>query len=220
MSHAFVEGGLWGSAAPPWESWNCDLFLRLHATAASPHWLITLAAWLTEAPLFVALGLTALQLLRRRDLGGGIRVALAFAIALLAETLVSALAFHPRPFAAGLGPAWVEHAANNSMPSTHVALTLIMALVLILRRQRGSGLVLLGLGVVLAWARIYVGIHWPADMIGAAISACVSVMIAEGFARLGERFLPNHRQKPAASPKVVKRRASLASQLSDMTQDR
>lgn len=175
------------------ENWNTELFLRLHATAQSPHWLIATATWLTEAPLLAALILTAWQLYRSRDLDGAIRVAIACAIALLIEAAISTFAFHPRPFAAGFGPAWVEHAANNSMPSTHVTLTCIMAITLALRRRFRTAVVLAVLALVLAWARIYVGIHWPADMLGALTSACVAVAVAAGLFHLGKRLLAYRR---------------------------
>ena len=188
---------------PLWEAWNKALYLRLHATATSPHWLITAAAWLSEAPLFVALGLTAWRLVHRRDTEGAIRTMVAFGIALATEALVSALAFHPRPFAAGLGPAWVEHAANNSMPSTHVTLVWIMALTLALRCQRRVSLVLFLLGITLAWARIYVGIHWPADMVGAAFSAGISVLLAAVLLRLTRSLLGRRRGATGPRPHRV-----------------
>lgn len=164
-----------------WEPWNVALFQRMHATASSPPALIAVAAVLAEWPLFVAAGLTGWQLLRRRDRLGMVRGIAAGGVAILIEALVSALAYHPRPFAAGFGPAWVVHSANNSMPSTHVTLALVMAIVLAMRRQRWTSAVVVGLAVMLAWARVYVGIHWPADMVGAALSAVVSVALVCGL---------------------------------------
>ena len=150
-----------------WEPWNVAVFQCMHATAASPTALIAVAVVLAEWPLFVAVGLTGWQLLRRRDRIGVIRAIAACVVAILIEALVSAFAFNPRPFAAGFGPAWVMHEANNSMPSTHVTLTLVMAITLAMRKQRWASAVVVVLAVVLAWARVYVGIHWPADMVGA-----------------------------------------------------
>ena len=170
-----------------WEPWNVAVFQHMHATAGSPHWLIAVAAVLAEWPLVVAAGLTGWLLWRKRDGVGLARLVVACGAALLIEALVSLLAFHPRPFAAGFGPAWVTHAADNSMPSTHVTLAAIMAIALALRQQRRAATVVLGLAAMLTWARIYVGIHWPADMLGAVVSAGISTIIATGLVRL----LPN-----------------------------
>lgn len=164
-----------------WEPWNEALFQRMHATAASPHLLIAVASVLAEWPLVVAAGLTGWLLWRRRDRLGFIRLVAACGVALLIETLVSLLAFHPRPFAAGFGPAWIAHAANNSMPSTHVTLALIMGILLAMRKHRRASAVVLVLATALAWARIYVGVHWPADMVGAVLSAIASVSLIRGM---------------------------------------
>lgn len=182
-----------------WEQWNIALFLALRATANSPHELVATAVVLTELPLLVALVLAAWQLLRSHDGVGALRVALACAIALAIEALVSAVAFHPRPFAAGFGPAWVAHAANNSMPSTHATLAWAMALTIALRGHYRTGVALFVLGGLLAWARIYVGIHWPADMVGAAVSAGLSVALAWLLQRVGLAILIRHRQADQAA---------------------
>ena len=184
--------------------------MHLHATAGAPSTLIALAALLAEWPLFVALALTAWQLWRRRDGVGAVRLMIAFGIAIVIEALIGAFSSHPRPFAAGFGPAWMSHAVNNSMPSTHVTLTWIMAIALALRKQRVMSIVLFALGGVLAWARIYVGIHWPADMVGAAVSACLSVALAYAIARAGLSMLYRYRRGarhrfPPASPEAGRR---------------
>lgn len=157
--------------------WNVALFEYLHASDASPRWLIASAAVLAEAPLYAALALAAWTLLRTRDRRGALQLASGTFLALVIEAAISRWAFHPRPFAAGMGHAWMMHAANNSMPSTHVTLAWVAALVLFTRRRPATGTILVILGAVLAWARIYVGIHWPADMLGAALSAVVCASI-------------------------------------------
>lgn len=191
-----------------WEPWNVALFQHLHATSSSPRLLIAVAAILAEWPLFVAAGLTGWLLLRQRDRLGIVRLIAAGGVALLIESLVSMFAFHPRPFAAGFGPAWVAHSANNSMPSTHVTLAVVMAIVLAMRRHPRASAVVVALAVTLAWARIYVGIHWPADMVGAALSAIVSVAlvygleygISTGMRLRRKRTVTRHPQEPPTRP--------------------
>lgn len=171
-----------------WEHWNVLLFNHIHATGSSPHLLIAAAAWLAELPLYLAILYSAWKLVSLRDTGLAIRLLIACVCAILIEHLVSTHAYHPRPFAAGYGPAWVFHDANNSMPSTHATLAWTLAAGFALRKHFRSSAVLLLLGGVMAWARIYVGIHWPADMAGAALSAALSTAVGYGahamFARL------------------------------------
>jgi undecaprenyl-diphosphatase len=175
--------------------WNITLFLQMHATVDSPHGLIAVASWLAVAPLFAAFALSAWRLFRRRDVPAVTRMVIAFAIAFGIEAVISQVAFHPRPLAAGFGPAFVAHAANNSMPSTHVTLALIMAITFALRRDLWTSAALFVLAILMAWARVYVGIHWPADMLGAVISACVSVVVASGLCRLARSVLAGRRNR-------------------------
>lgn len=45
------------------------------------------------------------------------------------------------------------------------------------RRPRWAGLLLAVLGLPVAWARIYLGVHFPLDMLGAAIAAALSAWL-------------------------------------------
>lgn len=167
-----------GHAPALWTQWNVDLFVHMHATAASPHLLVAVAVVLAQWPLYAALGIAAWQCWRHRDGIGAAQIIGAWLIANRIEALVDAVAFHARPFAAGFGPAFMAHAADNSMPSSHVALGSVLAIVLALRRRRLSSALVAALTVAMAWARVYVGIHWPADMAGALLTAAVSVAVA------------------------------------------
>jgi undecaprenyl-diphosphatase len=171
-------------AATPWAQWNVALFLHMHATTASPPWLIALAVILARWALCAALAVAAWRLLHHRNGAGALRVAGAWLVSNRIEALVGAFAFHPRPFAAGYGPAWMAHAANNSMPSSHATLGLILVAVLVGQKDYRCGAAVAVLTAMLAWARIYVGIHWPADMAGAMMSAAVSMGVVYAVERM------------------------------------
>jgi undecaprenyl-diphosphatase len=189
-----------------WERWNIDIFEHIHATTTSSPLLITLAAWLAELPLFVALALTVCQIVRKRDGSTAARLVLASGCALLIEALMSTCAYHPRPFAAGFGPAWVMHAANNSMPSTHTTLVWTMAIIMAVQQQWCMSAALVALGCALAWARVYVGIHWPADMVGAAVSAGFSSGASYWLQRNSTRLFSHMRGPRSAGEKMPRRR--------------
>lgn len=162
-------------APRPWDHWNIGLFLDLHATTSSPHWLIATAIVLAKWPLYVALGITIWQCWRHRDGRCALQIVAAWLICNRIEAWISAVAFHARPFAAGYGPAFMAHAANNSMPSSHVMTGVVLAVILALHQRRWSSVLVAALTIAVAWARVYVGVHWPADMVGALLVAGVSV---------------------------------------------
>ncbi|MBE0612883.1 MAG: undecaprenyl-diphosphatase [Burkholderiales bacterium] len=94
---------------------------------------------------------------------------------LLINQLIALVWYHPRPFELGIGQTLMSHALDSSFPSDH--LTVIWAVAFsLLRRERtrlaGGALVFLGLPV--AWARIYLGVHFPLDILGAALVALCS----------------------------------------------
>lgn len=70
-----------------------------------------------------------------------------------------------RPFAQALVPGYVLHSADGSMPSTHASVMFFIAFCFMARgRLRRIGWLLGLLAVATAWSRIYVGLHFPADI--------------------------------------------------------
>ena len=99
-------------------------------------------------------------------------------IGMLLSQLIGLVWQHPRPFMIGLGHNFVPHAADSSFPSDHLTLLWTVAFSFIChRRVRVIGLMFALMGLPVAWARIYVGVHFPLDMLGAAVVAVVSAGI-------------------------------------------
>jgi len=163
------------------ESWNVALFEWLRAAPDAPHLCVQLGKLMSELPIYLAAVLLLIYLVRHRVGQTGIAFAIALLSSRLAESLIKAFAYHSRPFAAGFGPALLEHAANNSMPSSHATFVWTAATVMALYRQWKMAGVLAGLGILVAWARIYVGIHWPFDMVGSAVVAASCALIGKGL---------------------------------------
>jgi undecaprenyl-diphosphatase len=65
----------------------------------------------------------------------------------------------------------MAHAADSSFPSDHGTVFASVALTLLLARVWRHGALALIAGVATAWARVFVGVHFPLDMIGAIIVA-------------------------------------------------
>lgn len=82
--------------------------------------------------------------------------------------------YHARPFVQGIGHTYLEHAASSSFPSNHGTIMFTVACTLAFNKSeaiRKIGFVLVMPAVIVAWARVFVGVHWPLDMVGAVIMA-------------------------------------------------
>jgi undecaprenyl-diphosphatase len=105
-------------------------------------------------------------------------------VGLSLSMLIGMLWQHPRPFMLGLGTNFLEHAADSSFPSDHLTLQWSVAFSFLLHPSlRRSGLILSLLGLPMAWARVYLGVHFPLDMLGAALVAALSAGLCLGSAK-------------------------------------
>ena len=162
------------------EHLNQALFLLIHAGKSTPGIAVVAARVLAQDLVWIVpAGLVAGWL---RSSAATRQVLLAAALAgltgLLVNQLIGAAWYHPRPFASGYGPALIVHAADSSFPSDHLTLIWAVAFSLLLHRQtRLAGWTLILLGVPVAWARVYLGLHFPLDILGAALVALSSTWL-------------------------------------------
>lgn len=109
-----------------------------------------------------------------------VRALLAALLAFTISKMIGLIWFHPRPFMVGIGQTFLHHAPDSSFPSDHATGMFSVALALALcqlREARRFGLALLGLGIVVAWSRVFLGVHWPLDMIAAFVVSAVAAVL-------------------------------------------
>ncbi|MGS0741250.1 phosphatase PAP2 family protein [Glaciimonas sp. GG7] len=159
------------------EQLNQALFLLINAPAHPDPLILTIAIicaqqliWLV--PIVVLVGwLRGSEQIRKCML----QATVAGIIGMVLNQLISLLWEHPRPFVIGLGNNFVTHAPDSSFPSDHLTLLLAVAFSFLLHpRLRVIGLLFTLMGLPVAWARMYVGVHFPLDMLGAVVVAAVS----------------------------------------------
>lgn len=110
-------------------------------------------------------------------------------VAIAAHFLANAIN-SPRPFMVGLSPAHIGHGVRGSMPSAHASVMFAVALIFCLRPAlRVAGLGMLAIAVVTGWARIYVGVHFPFDILGGVALALGITAVFWVALRLTQRFL-------------------------------
>lgn len=176
------------------EAWNLYLFSLLNA---GPH----LAGWQLQLAVFAANGLIFLVplVLVARWLWGPpeqratlLMVFAAIALALAANLLISLAWYHPRPFMVPVGHTYLAHVPDSSFPSDHGTVMFTTALVFLVRRgTRALGAMFLPLAAIVAWARIYLGVHFPLDMLGALfIAIWMTAVIVSQEERLVRHIQP------------------------------
>lgn len=167
------------------ETFNRAIFLRINATPDTPHWLTELgllianyAIWIVPVAL-VCMWLTAGS--ERREIA--VRASLVGFVALGINQLIGMTWYHPRPFVIGLGHTPLTHAPDSSFPSDHVTLLTAISLTFLYSGKRSLGVFVLAVDIAVAWSRVFVGVHFPLDMVGAAGVAWMTYVLSSAFWR-------------------------------------
>ncbi|MGH7920774.1 MAG: phosphatase PAP2 family protein [Candidatus Dormibacteraceae bacterium] len=143
--------------------------------------MVAAAAWSEPAfvAVFVIWFLVGMIRTSHREQLGAITALLGAGGALVINVILSHLYFHPRPFVAhpGVVHLLLNHARDNSFPSDHTAGAFGVAVVVVAYHRRLGVLALLGAAWV-GYARVYVGDHYPLDvLVGAADGIVAAVLL-------------------------------------------
>jgi undecaprenyl-diphosphatase len=119
-------------------------------------------------------------------------------VAVAVAAVIGRLYFEPRPFVSDSSTKLlINHSPDNSFPSDHASVAFAIAgAILVWRHRLGAGLLLIAM--ILSFARVYVGVHWPTDIMAAALiglgvgtaTALAVPLLATPQCRLS-RFLPH-----------------------------
>ncbi|OIR00375.1 putative undecaprenyl-diphosphatase YbjG [mine drainage metagenome] len=155
------------------EAANRALFLHINGGGDTPRWLVNIAIGIADGLIYlIPILLLALWLWGGRTHRGlALKACLVTLAALGANQMIGALCWHPRPFMLGLGHAWLQHAADSSFPSDHMTVFAAIALTLLCGGALGLAAAVGAAGLAVAWARVFLGVHFPLDMAGAVLVA-------------------------------------------------
>ncbi|AEW44662.1 undecaprenyl pyrophosphate phosphatase [Serratia symbiotica str. 'Cinara cedri'] len=175
------------------EQLNYLLFSWINANLAPSKWLITIATFLARDTIFIVplllISLWAFgpqsKLLLQREVVTKTIIALLFTM--ITSAAIGKLLPHQRPFAAGIGYCFLAHKPDTSFPSNHGAAIFTIALAFLFWYRIWLSGILISIAIGIAWSRVYLGIHWPLDMLasfflglnGCLITQCVWTLFGD-----------------------------------------
>jgi undecaprenyl-diphosphatase len=152
---------------------NLSLFSWINASPEASNTSIHFAIFIANDLLYCMILLFAWFWLRGNyDTKKQILKAFIFtSIAILISQCISHVYYHPRPFVMEVGRTLIYHAPNGSFPSDHMLIFSSIAFSYLFSAQRKLGISLLVMAWLVAWSRVYLGVHFPLDMLGAFLLA-------------------------------------------------
>ncbi|BET96336.1 undecaprenyl-diphosphate phosphatase [Xenorhabdus taiwanensis] len=177
------------------EQLNHNLFTFINATPDSPPAMISLAIFIAKYCVFIypiTLVICWLWGKERAITSQRIVVSkscIAFVFGMATSYIIGVAVPHARPFVEGFGYNFLYHAPTESFPSNHGTAVFTFALAFIFWHRIWSGLSLMVIACAIAWSRIYVGVHWPIDMIGAFLVSLLGCAFSQIFWRQYGEYL-------------------------------
>jgi len=134
-------------------------------------------------PYVFALALIALWLTRRprNELGAFLAGASALIALGIGQVIGKALP-RPRPYLSHTVHQLIPPSLDTSFPSDHAILGFSVA-VMVWRYNRRAGVALLVLAALMAFARVFVGAHYPIDVLGGAVLGALTSVALDAFSR-------------------------------------
>ncbi|ASB87065.1 undecaprenyl-diphosphatase [Bacillus sonorensis] len=167
---------------------NYELFNAIHSLSHHSNILDSFMIFVTEKAIY----LYALMLLAIWLFGGSsykksvLQAGFTGILGLAANYLITLIYYEPRPFVAHHVDVLIHHAADASFPSDHTTGALAISIAFWLCHRR-LGSLMIAFGLLTGFSRIWVGHHYPVDVLG---SILVSVLVSLIVLRFSKYLTP------------------------------
>jgi undecaprenyl-diphosphatase len=142
---------------------------------------------------FAVLAVLCGRELMARQFDRVVKIGAALALAVVLSRIAAALLSEQRPFTThpDLHPL-VTHDPGQSFPSDHALAAFAIAFAVGAFLSVRWGALLLAVALLIGFARVYIGVHYPGDIVGSALIALLAVAVVDLVSRTAPftRFSP------------------------------
>lgn len=185
------------------------IFLVFNASRTAPEWVTALArAASTDLPEAVFAGmLGAAFFMRARQRQDLLAVLATLLVAWIGSRLIQHAIHLDRPFALGIGTAWLHRAPTAGFPSTHASIAFAFAVSVGLRtRVLPIAAMALALATLVAWSRLCLGLHFPSQVLaGAALGGACAWGVHAAQQAVAQHIRQNASPSPHGRPLTPRR---------------
>jgi len=178
---------------------NYHLFELINAAAGQNDQVDDVFEWAAVWLIYVLGAAAAVPLLGglRRARPAVVRVAAVLGVAFVTGQLLAAVSTEVRPFQTHSVHQLIPHDPGPSLPSDHATAAFAVAFAVGAFLSWRWGVALSVLAVVIGFARIWTGVHYPADVLVGALVAAGAVSVVDAGGRAYDRWA--RRRPPSAA---------------------
>jgi undecaprenyl-diphosphatase len=164
------------------EEINQSLFLKLNSLVGINHWIDSFGILFAEYMpiLFILVEFYLFFFLKKKNIA--IFAFMTMVLGLGINQIIGLLYFHNRPFIDGLGHTILNHVPENSFPSDHTTFMFTIAIYLYMKLENkiiGESLFILSF--IGGLSRVFVGVHYPFDIVGSIFISLIAFIIINKF---------------------------------------
>lgn len=180
---------------------NYQLFRDINGLSGNPlvDTLMKDAAKYLIFGVFAVVAVLCLVRLWRREWRPVVATAATLALTFVLGLLGAALYAEQRPFTTHKVHLLVAHAAGQSFPSDHATAAFGVALAVWVFLSWRWGVLLFLAALLIGFARVYDGIHYPLDIAGGLLAAAIATAVVWAVSRLARGSQPDYPRSRVSS---------------------
>ena len=156
---------------------NETLFLYINSFAGNNHILDLFFIISAKAMPYIFIGIEVWLYFVAKRKTEAIFAFYSVVIGLFISQIIGIFYFHNRPFMDNLGVQLIHHQAENSFPSDHTTFLFAIAFSYLFFKLKKLAVISLILAFLGGIARVYVGVHYPFDIMGGIFVGFVGAFV-------------------------------------------